>query len=183
MNNRALKKVTLFNKRAAVWLYDLEQYTNQQIQIRPSKNSWSLSELYDHIIKVALTAQIPHYKKSLTKERKLGTPKNILGYVLFNIGYLPKTKIVMEKFPKELVVKFTPERKNKEELIIDFRVFIKEVNDLKSTLLTTNSKDRHYHPKFGTINAVDWFSLLEIHLRHHERQKKRIIEALTLANG
>jgi hypothetical protein len=40
----------------------------EDILINPFEGSWSISELYDHIMKVARTYQIPNFKKSVTTE-------------------------------------------------------------------------------------------------------------------
>ena len=53
-----LKTFDYFNKVANTWLEDLEAKNEEDILINPFEGSWSISELYDHIMKVARTYQI-----------------------------------------------------------------------------------------------------------------------------
>ena len=46
----SLKKLDQFNTAANTWLADLENKSAEEILMNPSQGSWSLSELYDHII-------------------------------------------------------------------------------------------------------------------------------------
>ena len=173
------KTFDYFNKVANTWLEDLEEKNEEDIIINPFEGSWSISELYDHIIKVARTYQIPNFKKSVTTEVERKKRKNIKGLVIFNVGIKKiNMKIKMENFPKPLVKDFTPIKQNKTELIKDFKQFINEVNSLEETLLKSKRKNKHYHLMFGDINTKDWFTLIAFHMAHHEKQKKRINEFL-----
>jgi uncharacterized damage-inducible protein DinB len=104
-----LKTFDYFNKVANTWLEDLEAKNKEDILINPFEGSWSISELYDHIIKVARTYQIPNFKKSVTTEVERKKRKNIKGLVIFNLGIKKiNMKVKMENFPKPLVKDFTP---------------------------------------------------------------------------
>lgn len=46
-------------------------------------------------------------------------------------------------------------------------------------LKTTQSKARHYHPWFGTLNAHGWHTLLAKHQKLHRRQLELIADALS----
>jgi len=170
-----LKKIDTFNKTANNWLADLEKKSSEEIVINPYEGSWSLAELYDHIIRVGRSYQIPNLKKSITAEAKRKKRKNLKGLVIFNLGVqkLP-IKIKMENFPAPLVKKFTPIKQHKSDLIKDFKLYIAEVNNLKELVLKSSKKNKHHHPMFGDINTVDWFTIIVFHLAHHEKQKDRI---------
>ena len=84
----------------------------------------------------------------------------------------------MENFPTPLVEAFTPEKRSKSKLIKDFKLFIKEVNDLEEILIKSTKKNKQYHPMFGDINTKEWFALIELHIWQHDKQKKSILEFL-----
>ena len=62
--------------------------------------------------------------------------------------------------------------------LLDFKLFIEEVNDLKEILINSSGKNKHYHPMFGDITTKDWIALTEIHMSHHNKQKDRITNFL-----
>jgi len=168
------KIVDRFNVKAKEWLEDLRMFDNKVIQIKPSDNSWSLAELYDHVMRVGRTYQIPNMKLSVTASAKRKKKKNKYGIAVFNLGVRKNVKMKMEEFPKPLVDNFTPEQRNKSELVKDFQAFVKEVNGLRETLDNSSKKNKHYHPMFGDINTKEWFSLIELHIWQHDKQRTSI---------
>lgn len=173
------KAIRKFNKRADNWLTDLEFLSEEELANNPAEDSWSLAELYDHVMRVARTYQIPNFRKSITPEAIRKKRKNKIGIAIFNLGIRKQVKIKMQNFPAPIVEDFTPVKRSKKELIEDFKTFTREVNDLKETLMNTSKSDKNYHPMFGDINATEWFSLIEIHMAHHEVQRARISKSVT----
>jgi hypothetical protein len=164
-----------FNRVAAAWLKELEATSQENLLIKPSEREWCLAELYDHVMRVARTYQIPNFNLSLSPEALRKKRKNIYGLVIFNVGLRKfNTKIRMQDFPAPLVKDFTPITRDKAELIADFEQFIEEVNSLEKILLSCEDRNKHYHPMFGDIKAKDWFALIAVHMIHHEKQKRRI---------
>jgi len=172
MNTKKL--VRKFNVKADEWLADLRLMDDNAIQIKPNEKSWSVAELYDHVMRVGRTYQIPNLKLSISDSARRNKNKNKYGIAVFNLGLRKKVKIKMEKFPKPLVENFTPIQRNKNELVDDFLAFIKEVNALQEIVDQSSRTHKHYHPMFGDINTKEWFALIELHLWHHDKQKKSI---------
>ncbi|NAS29510.1 hypothetical protein GTQ40_00860 [Flavobacteriaceae bacterium R38] len=174
MFNRNRNRLKAFEKIAETWVTDLKNYTEDQLYIKPSEDHWNLAELYDHIMRVARTYQMPNFQKCLDNTGSEGPAKNIKAYLIFDLNFLPRRKIRIASFPKEIILNFTPEKRAKQELIEDFNTFIAETRQYASFLDNYNSKAKNFHPFFGMIDAKDWFSLVEIHMRHHQPQKKRL---------
>lgn len=168
---KILKK---FNVKANEWLTDLKLLDDEEILINPSEKSWSFSEVYDHVMRVARSYQIPNLKKSISAQAEHKKRKNKYGIAIFNLGFRKNVKMKMEEFPKPLVKAFTPEKRSKEALIRDFSAFIKEVNELEGILNSSTKKDKQYHPMFGDINTKEWFALIELHIWQHDKQKEEI---------
>ncbi len=72
------------------------------LQTNPSLNSWCIAEVYDHIIRVARSYQIPNLKKCLSGELTRRKRKNTYGLAIFNLGIRRQIPIKMEKFPSNL---------------------------------------------------------------------------------
>ena len=157
------------------WLRDLEAIEEQKLFINPSDNSWSLAEIYDHVMRVAREYQIPNLKTSLTDQARRKKDKNVYGLAIFNMGIRKNVKMRMESFPQPLVEAFTPQKRNKTELVQDFKKFIQEVRALEDLLNSSTKKDKHYHPMFGDINTKEWFALIELHIWQHDKQKKKVM--------
>lgn len=169
--NAAIEK---FIKTSREWMEELKKFDDQSIALKPSENQWGIAELYDHIMKVARTYQIYNFHKCLREGVKKGYSKNYIGFVIFDLKYLPNRKMRMESFPTKLVNDFTPILKSKNELIEEFAQFIEEVSSLEKYIVASDSSKKHRHPLFGWINATEWFRLIEIHMAHHLPQRKRI---------
>ena len=76
-----------FNNKANEWLEDLRMLEEEVIHMRPTEKTWAMSEVYDHVMRVARSYQIPNMKKSVTEHAKRKKRKNKYGITIFNIGY------------------------------------------------------------------------------------------------
>ena len=177
MNSKKL--ILRFNSRANDWLTELKNIDEDILHIKPNATSWSLAEVYDHVMRVARSYQIPNLKKSSTETAKTKKRKNKYGYAVFNLGVRKNIKMKMEEFPQPLVVDFTPTKRDKNELIEDFTAFIKEVNALEIILSESTKANKHYHPMFGDITTKEWFALIELHIWQHDKQKESIKEYIS----
>ncbi len=166
--------VAAFEKVSDQWITDFEVYSDELLYHKSSENEWCLAELYDHIMRVARTYQIPNFYKCINGVPESGKPKNAKGYLIFNLNILPYRKIRMQSFPQNIVTDFTPQIRKRTELYADFEDFRKEVIQVSRELETVDYTIKNRHPFFGAINARDWFALIEIHMRHHHPQKKRL---------
>ena len=144
------------------------------ILICPSEKFWSYAEVYDHVMRVGRSYQIPNLKKSLGAVADRKARKNIYGLAVFNLGIRKNIKMKMETFPKPIAETFTPVKRNKEELQADFTAFIQEVNALESILEKSDKNTKQYHPMFGDITTKEWFTLIELHIWQHDKQRAKI---------
>jgi hypothetical protein len=171
---RTKKLLDTFNKKANEWLRDLTAMDEESILIRPSEKFWSYAEVYDHVMRVGRSYQIPNLKKSLGDAADRKASKNIYGLAVFNLGIRKNVKMKMEKFPKPIAEAFTPVKRKKAELQEDFTAFILEVNALEPILEKSDKNTKNYHPMFGDITTKEWFSLIELHIWQHDKQRTKI---------
>ncbi|WP_027395751.1 hypothetical protein [Aquimarina latercula] len=166
--------IITFKRRSEKWHSDLQSYSTEKLYHKPLTNQWCLAELYDHIIRVAKTYQLPNFQKCIEGDIKKGKRKNSIAYLIFDLSIVPSRTIKMESFPAKIVSDFTPKVLEREALENKFKEFIAETLSKEPLIKHSDKSLKHHHPFFGMINASEWFSLIEIHMRHHERQKKRL---------
>lgn len=176
MNTNKIIKV--FNDKANEWLDDLSSISEEKLNIRPAENSWSMAEVYDHVMRVSRRYQIPNLESSMTAGATRKKKKNFTGIAVFNLGVRKNVKMRMEEWPKKIVEDFTPTQRSKADLLDDFRIFIEEVNALKVTLDKSSNQHKQYHPFFGDITTKEWFALIELHLWQHDKQKEKITQMI-----
>lgn len=163
-----------FKRISSQWLENLNAFDDNILYTKPTENEWCMAELYDHIMRVARTYQIPNFYNCINNTPKLGAKKNIKGYIIFDLNFLPKRKIKIASFPNTIITDFTPQIRERKELTEDFKNFINEGIAISGILKKSNTTTKNHHPFFGMISAREWFSLMEIHMRHHQPQKKRL---------
>lgn len=156
------------------WLKFLEAQNGDLLIYKSDNIEWSISELYDHLLKVANTYQLYHFRRCLQAPLLKKGGKNLLGTIIFDWHYLPFFKLQFETFPSSIRGNFAPENKPKELILEEFHEFIRAVKNMKPLLEKSKPDNKQHHPMFGWLNAAEWFYLIEIHFRHHERQKKKL---------
>ena len=102
----------------------------------------------------------------------------MVGLAIFDLVYRKNVRMRMEEFPEKLVNLFSPVKREKADLMVDFTSFIDEVKSLEQKVLNSNSKQRQYHPMFGDISTKEWYYLIEFHMWQHNKQKKKIMSIL-----
>jgi hypothetical protein len=53
-----------------------------------------------------------------------------------------------------------------------------EMTRTAARLQSARESGKTKHPAFGYLNAQEWFQLIDMHFRHHLRQKKRLDQFL-----
>jgi hypothetical protein len=162
------------------WREFLEQYHDLPFMAISTNEPWTLSQLYDHLMKVAETYQLYYFHRCYHSTPLRLRLKNPLGILVLDFNVLPKTKIKLEHFPLSIRGNFIPENASRKVIISRFERFMELVNRLEGKFMEASAEKKSYHPMFGWLNAVEWFSLIEIHFRHHLRQKNRIESAFRL---
>lgn len=145
---------------------ELSRYTSEQLYHVPKEGIWSIGQMYDHIILVAHEylnnveiCATAHEARSLGK-----TPK---GEQLFKDGGFPPIKI---RLPDDMNA--PPNNSDsKEKLERRMEEVIERLEHWGARLLSIDPKHKVEHGRFGWLNATEWYELVEMHTRHHLRQK------------
>lgn len=162
-----------FNQTIQQWIDQLDHYSIEMLHQRPQADSWSLGQVYVHIIEDT-TFYLEQIKAALLlKNRNAEKSMRSRARVMFEDNDFPD--MALENPFNDINLR---QPQSKDELL-QALIFIKdEVNSIfdKIDLSTANGKTEH--PGFAFFNAFEWLQFGEMHMRHHLRQKKRIDERL-----
>jgi hypothetical protein len=162
--DNATRLMQQFNETITIWIDALDGYTLEQLHQLPNPHSWSLGQVYRHIIDdtIWFVEQIhaalqsnEHHDKDMHDDAKM----------MFRNNSFPDIQI-----DGPATNTFIPQPKSKEELQLRLQTIKDEVNQFVFTHLHGKTQ----HPGLLFFNALEWLQFAEMHLRHHFRQKQRI---------
>ncbi len=161
-----------FNHTIDIWIRELEQYDIIRLCAKPSPNSWSLGQVYIHLID-----DTNYYIKQI----KICVSTNDNSIEEASPG--AKTMFLNNDFPDEVIEgaptnSCIPQPDNKEQLRSCLMHLKDEMNSSEIMISRSPFKGKTKHPGLSYFNANEWFRFAEMHLRHHLRQKKRIDDFL-----
>ena len=151
-----------------VWKSSLKLHKFEELLLKPDPDSWSLGQVYIHLISASLNFQIKAIERCLKSSENKRKLKSFKGFLIFNIlGNFPPMKI---KVPASR--EYTPKQpKSKAEIIEGLEKTKKKLTVIAAQLEKQNKGGKVAHPALGFLNAKEWFHLIEMHFRHHLRQK------------
>ncbi|WP_416144793.1 DinB family protein [Planococcus koreensis] len=148
---------------------ELNNYSPEQLRHIQKDGVWSIGQMYDHIILVA-HEYLDNMEAcaALNEEQPLG--KTRFGDQLFREGGFPPVKI---RLPDEMNA--APNNSDsKKELMRRMEEIIQRLSQWESNVDTVNPNYKVKHGGFGWLNAREWYDLVEMHSRHHLRQKEEL---------
>jgi hypothetical protein len=153
---------------------DLQSYSLKQLRFISEEGVWSIGQMYDHVILVALEyiENVEACAKEIV-EQKLG--KSEFGEKLFINGGFPPIKI---KLPNELN---SPPNNSDRREVLSSRLdeVMQLMREWEHKIDDINPNYKVKHGGFGWLNAREWYELVGMHFRHHLRQKSELEERLT----
>ncbi|MGO1060110.1 DinB family protein [Planococcus sp. FY231025] len=148
---------------------DLCRYSDEHLKTIPSPGVWSVGQMYDHLIVVA-----HEYLDNLetcarsAEDQPLG--KTEYGERLFKDGGFPPVKI---RLPDELNA--PPDNSgSRADLNARMEELIRRMARWETELDAIDPHTKVRHGGFGWLNAEEWLKLVEMHFRHHLRQKNEL---------
>ena len=161
-----------FNNTIDFWLDELNRYTYSSLCTKPSSNSWSIGQLYLHLINDT-RYYLEQINICLSNNDNKNEEASSVGKQLFLNNAFPDE--IIEGAPSNA---FIPQPDNKEQLrngLIDLK---DEINKAGLLISSSTYKGKTKHPGLNYFNANEWLQFGEMHFRHHLRQKKRIDDFL-----
>ncbi|MBS1934132.1 MAG: DinB family protein [Bacteroidetes bacterium] len=158
-----------FNNTIDTWINELQHYSFEKLIIRPGEESWSLGQVYMHIINETKW-YIGQIEICLSNNENASGQMKEGGKIIFANNSFPDLKIKGDV----LTAANMPQPTNKEELQKELQSLKLRMSVLWNEIVTSKFIGKTTHPGNGYFNAREWFQHAEMHLRHHLRQKKRI---------
>lgn len=167
MSTKSSYKV--INKSIAVY-EDLMNNVSEELFIRtPAEGVWSYAEVFTHIFSSTLGCIKAIEVCSVGKGQEDNTPTPFKIRVVLFFKRFPPGKFKV------------PERLAKDVLKINRTEATAMINNCKAQLeaaypliAQSSPTQKIKHPRLGLINASQWYSFIQIHLLHHQRQLDRI---------
>lgn len=166
-----------FNRIIDYWIDELHQYTFEQIVVKPSIESWSLGQLYMHLVE-----NTNYYADQIN----ICVTNN--NFVDEHASKGAQAMFSKNDFPDELIEgppenAFTPQPNSKEQLQCLLLTLKAKMNNAAASMVASGFKGKTKHPGLNYFGAEHWLQFAEMHFRHHLRQKQRIDNFLKQLNA
>lgn len=160
-----------FEKTARLWLVDLNKYTDEQFARKPSETQWSIGQVYYHLVVGTRNFHLRACKRGLEHRGEVTEGgKTLAGKIVFLLGSFLPVKIHVPPSPE-----YTPKQpESRAEMREGLLKLIETMRALAPQIDHASPVQKWKHPALGMLNAVEWYRLIEIHFRHHLRQKARL---------
>ncbi len=158
-----------FNKTIDVWLDELQHYDIDKLLVKPDTASWSMGQLYRHIIE-----ETNWYFEQIElcfdrKENPIQTMKESAKSMFHNNSF-PNEIIKGDPFISDNVKQPT----DWQTLQVDLQKLKRDVNEIWLKIEKATIAGKSEHPGHGFFDPLEWFQYAEMHMRHHLKQKGRI---------
>ncbi|WP_438444487.1 DinB family protein [Gorillibacterium sp. sgz5001074] len=160
---------TRFQDLARHYRKEMERYTWEEFNRKPSAASWSLGEMYEHVIETGYL-QLDSLHACLREPENRTAQKTAVGRLVYFLGSIPPVKA---KVPPSAEGTARPPA-SKEELLRKMDVLQRRMEETLPLVSSASPYSKIRHPYFGFINAKEWYHHLVMHMAHHLRQKKRL---------
>lgn len=168
-----------FEQEVERYTQALEPYSIEQLTLQPDPQQWSLGQMYNHLIQSAQRMHLANIDTCI-KRQQAGeaitetTYKTHAGEHIIAMGSFPPIRVQVPASPM-----YTPTQPhNKAELIEGLEQVRLRMRAIEPLLATTDPQYTVAHPRFGQLNATEWFAIIEMHYRHHWLQKDRLDQFL-----
>lgn len=165
--NRVTVLIQQFNETLDKWIGYLDSYDLEMLSRQPMPGSWSLGQVYVHII-----GETKHFIGQM-KLTLLNT-SNADG----EMHHDAKKMFADNSFPDMQLHAptnaHTPQPGSKAELLDGLLSIQKEVSQLYKDFDDHKPGGKSEHPGLWFFSSLDWLQFAEMHMRHHLRQKERI---------
>jgi hypothetical protein len=160
--------LSAFERSAEIFRGALASYTEEQFAAKPDADSWSLGQMYFHLVNGTQVYHMRQISNCLAGSETGG--KKLPGKIFFFIGSFPPVRVKVP--PSEA---YTPKQPADIAAMRDgLEIVIGKMRELSKTISVSESIGKAQHPAFGFLSALEWYQLIEMHFRHHLKQKNRL---------
>ena len=157
-----------FNKTIDTWTHALQRYTFEDLIAKQSPSTWSLGQLYNHLI-----SETSHYISRIdiciSNNRNARKQMTEEGKAMFQNNSFPDERLVGPPSNDQ-----TLQPASKEELLAQFKRLKEAMNERAALMKVSAFHGKSKHPGLNYFNAAEWLQFADMHMRHHFNQKKRL---------
>lgn len=158
-----------FIKAIDTWSEVLDNYTDTLFALKPNEESWALGQVCQHLISSTRRVFIV-INKCLASNANEFEHKTEAGEKAFASNILSEVKV---KVPISIqAIPMQPE--NRKVVKEEFEELKKIFGTLAVIINNSSSNGKEKHPVLGFLNAKEWLQTVEMHFRHHLKQKEDI---------
>ncbi len=161
-----------FLSALSIYHVSLSKYSIDQLQQKPDAASWSLGQLYMHLLDDT-NWYFEQIENALKDNEHQFKPTSEKAKQIMETGSFGEERIIGD--PQAVANVLQP--KTTEYLSSKFEQLETRAKSLWEKV-RDNSPGKSKHPGLGYFNSLQWFQFAELHLRHHFKQKDRIEESL-----
>lgn len=161
-----------FNDTITGWINYLDDYTLEQLQQQPLPGSWSLGQVYVHLIDDT-RYQVAQMKIALSTQEHAAAKMHPDAVAMFDNNGFPDVRI--QGPATNEVIRQPATRQELMQALVQIR---NEVNEAWANVDPSRAIGKSLHPGLHFFSALEWLQFMEMHMRHHVRQKERIDEVL-----
>lgn len=169
-----------FEKIANHYLHELDNFSLEQLKRQPNEDQWSLGQMVQHLINSALYMQLRNIELCMTQTADSIVSSEEMtreGAAVFEQGSFPPLRIHVPPSPQ-----YTPKQPDSiEQLIQGLNTVIQRMKEIEPMLGKASKQHKVSHPRFGALDANEWFQLIEMHYRHHLLQMVRLKQWLEVS--
>lgn len=155
------------------WIRKLDDYSLPQLKHKPDELSWSVGQLYLHLI-----YETNYYISEIQACLHCDTNENLemtqAALEMFNNNSFPDIRIVGDSVLSAKI----PQPENSESLIEALTNIKIAIQKCTYNVTTKSLLGKSKHPGLGYFSATNWIQFADMHFRHHEKQRIRIHFAL-----
>lgn len=164
------KALQRFEESVSRYREELSEFSLEQLTRQPSPDDWSIGQMYMHLILATQYMQLANVEKCRLGKEVTAGEKTDAGREVFLSGGFPPIRIKVPASPQ-----YTPPQPvSKEQIEEGLNNVVTRMREVESTLEEISPVHKVEHPRFGALNASEWFLLIEMHFRHHFLQLDRL---------
>lgn len=173
-----IKVNVAFETTLGEWKNLIQEISSEDLYFKLAPEEWSLGQLFMHVIEESnyfLDQALSCLHNDLNSAERM-TPE---AEKMFAQNAFPDIRIKGDPVNASKVVQ--PYHVHQIDLYWDR--LTDKVAKVKDALATNENPGKSQHPGLGFFSASEWYQFAEMHMRHHLRQKGRIMKGLSTQGG
>ncbi|MBP9926551.1 MAG: DinB family protein [Cyclobacteriaceae bacterium] len=160
--------IEAFNRTIDHWITQIPNYSLKELQTKSDPQSWSLGQVYRHLIEETIWYN-EQIVLSLTDTKNRNEEMTDQAKAMFAANEFPDVRIIGDPLISDKV----PQPESVEQLIHDMEKLKADTVALWQKI-RADTEGKSKHPGLGYFTALEWFQYMEMHMRHHLRQKAKL---------